>query len=806
MKNLRPLFLVCLGFLSFNLQAQTQVVKGTIIDQQAEYPIIGASIIVANSEPLIGTVTDLEGNFRLEKVPVGRQTLIVQYVGYKSITLPNVLVTSGKEVVLNVKLEESVEKLDEIVITADANKDLPLNDLAKVSGRTFNLEETLRFSGGRNDVARLATSFAGVSAPDDSRNDIVVRGNSPTGLLWRIEGIPMPNTNHFAAFGTTGGPVNALNPNLLATSDFLTGAFPAEYGNATSAVFDVGFRDGNKDKFEFTGQLAAFSGLEFMAEGPVFKETGGSFIASYRYGIASLAATGTSATPFFQDFSFKLNSGNTKSGKWELFGLGGISNIDFLGDEIEEDDLFANPNEDAFVENGLGLIGLSNTIKLNKTTFLKTTVGVNYNSSDFDQDNLFRSEPNGPITGKYRATESEQQENRLTLSSTLNKKFNAKWSLTTGFLNETYDLKIDTKNADNRNLADEGLDNNNDGIPDLLPQVLFVDDQYNLTQVFAQAENNITDDLSLTFGLHGQYLDYTEDFIAEPRIGLSWQARPNQRWSVGYGLHSQVVPGPVLFYTEFDPANNTFERTNDELDFIKSHHFVLAYDRNLGTDWRLKAEAYYQSLFDVPVESTPSSYSVINEGSDFEFREKGNLVNDGTGFNTGVELTIEKFFSKGYYLLSTASVFNSKYEGSDGVERNTAYNGNYVYNLLLGKEWKFGPGGKNAWTFDTKFTTAGGRPYTQINLQETINNGGREVFNENRAYEESLADYVRWDVKFGVRLNSKNKNISHQFFVDLQNVLGIENEFTRRYNEVTGRVDVVEQNGFFPDVMYRIQF
>ncbi len=278
MKNWLSLFLFFV--ISLPLSGQTQIVKGTVLDAQADYPIIGASVILIGSDPIVGTVTDLNGNFRLEAVPYGRQALAIQYIGYKSISLPNVLVTAGKQVVLNIKLEESVEKLDEVVITAEADKDLPLNELAKVSARTFSLEEVTRFSGGRNDVARLATSFAGVSAPNDSRNDIVVRGNSPVGLLWRIEGMPIATTNHFATLGTTGGPVNALNTNLLRTSDFLTGAFPAEYGNANAAVFDVNFRNGNRDKNEYTAQLSAFSGLEFMAEGPFKKSKGGSFIAS----------------------------------------------------------------------------------------------------------------------------------------------------------------------------------------------------------------------------------------------------------------------------------------------------------------------------------------------------------------------------------------------------------------------------------------------------------------------------------------------------------------------------------------------
>ncbi len=781
--------------------AQTQVVKGSIIDAQAEFPIIGASVILIGSDPIKGTVTDLDGKFRLENVPVGRQTLGIQYIGYKSITVPNVLVTAGKEVILTLQIEESVEQLDEIVITAEADKDLPLNDLAKVSARTFSLEEVTRFSGGRNDVARLATSFAGVSAPNDGRNDIVVRGNSPVGLLWRIEGVPIATTNHFATLGTTGGPVNALNTNLLRTSDFLTGAFPAEYGNANSAVFDVNFRSGNTDKYEYTAQMSAFSGLEFMAEGPFRKSKGGSFVASYRYGIASLAATGTSATPFYQDFSFKLNFGKTKTGKWELFGLGGLSSIDFLGDEIDEDDLFANPDQDAFVQNQLGLVGLVNTLRLNKTTFLKTSLGASTNYNEYLQDNL-NTDPEGNLINKFRATNVENRESRLTFSSTLNKKFNAKWSLRTGILNEHYIADFFTEDRDNRVSIP---DDNNDGIPDYFVNRGNLDESYNLAQVFAQAENKITDDLSVTAGLHAQYHDFTEDFVVEPRAAVSWQARPNQRWSVAYGLHAQTIPSPILFFDEEITPGIT-AKTNKDLNFMKSHHFVLGYDRNLGQNWRLKAETYYQSLFDVPVSSTPSSYSIINEGSDFVFEEEGSLVNEGEGSNLGVELTLEKFFSKGYYLLMTTSAFDSRYKASDNIERNTAFNSNLVFNFLFGKEWKFGPDGKNAWTFDTKLTTSGGQPFTPVDLEATRANAGREVRQDNIAFSERYDSYFRWDVKFGVRINSKKKNISHQFFVDMQNVTNRENEFVRRYNEVTDEINRVDQTGFFPDVMYRIQF
>lgn len=786
------------GLVSFG---QTQVVKGRIHDLQSDYPIIGAAVLLVGSDPLVGATSDVNGNFRIEEVPVGRQSFQVKYIGYESITLPNVLVTAGKEVMLNVQLEESIVKLDEVVVTGQADKDKPINELAKVSARTFSLEEVTRFSGGRNDVARLATSFAGVSAPDDSRNDIVVRGNSPVGLLWKVEGIPVATTNHFATLGTTGGPVNALNTNLLRTSDFLTGAFPAEYGNANAAVFDVNFRNGNPDKFEFTGQLAAFSGLEFMAEGPLKKGNGSSFIASYRYGLVSLAAPGTNAVPIYQDLSFKANLGETKLGRFEIFGLGGLSSIDFLGEDIDETDLFANPNQDAFVQNQLGIIGVNHLLRLNKTTYLKSGLAASTNFNEYLQDNRI-TDANERLIKSYRAVNAINRENRYTFTSTLNKKFNARWSLRTGLILEHYEIDFDTEDRDNRV---EILDANNDSIPDYFLTSRKITDGYNLLQTFAQAEYRISDDLRFTFGLHHQYHDYTGGLVFEPRTALSWQMKPDQRLSLAYGYHAQAVPSPILFFEEETSAGN-FQRTNENLDFMKSHHFVLAYDRSLGSDWRLKTEWYYQRLFDIPVEATASSYSILNEGSDFVFEEKGSLVNEGIGWNYGMEITLEKFFSRGYYMLMTGSIYESQYKGSDGVQRNTAFNNNYVYNVLFGKEWKFGRGKRHAWTFDTKLTTSGGTPYTPVDLVATRANAGREVRMDNIAFSERYSGYFRWDVKFGMRINSKKRQISHQFFIDFQNVTNRKNEFVRRYNEVTDEVNLVEQIGFFPDILYRIQF
>jgi hypothetical protein len=369
-------------------------------------------------------------------------------------------------------------------------------------------------------------------------------------------------------------------------------------------------------------------------------------------------------------------------------------------------------------------------------------------------------------------------------------------------LGELYRTEFFTRDRDARV---EIPDQNQDGIPDEFLVIRDVDETFFLGQNFAQAEYKLSDRFTMTFGIHTQFLSLNEDFAIEPRAAFSYELKPGQRISAAYGLHSQQVPFPILFLEE-SSGSGQGTRTNMGLDFMRSHHYVVAYDRKIGTDWRIKTEAYYQSLFDIPVEQVSSSYSVINEGAGFVFDERNNLVSEGTGRNLGVEFTLEKFFSKNWYMMTTLSVYDSRYQGSDQVERSSAFNNRFVLNLLGGREWAIGSSGRNALTFDTKFTTAGGRPFTPIDLEATIANDGREVLIEDQAFSDRLRNYLRWDLKFGLRINNRSNKVSHQFFLDLQNVTNRENEFVQRYNPVNGQINTVNQIGFFPDVMYRIQF
>ncbi len=793
MKHLISFFLL-VGTFTFG---QTGVIKGRILDKQSEIPLIGATIELLNAEVATGVTTDDNGYFKLENVPLGRQSVRISYIGFETITIPNIVVTSGKDAVVNVNLIESFDQLDAIIITSETNKDRSINKLATVSARQFSLEEVNRFSGGRSDVGRLAANFAGVSAPDDSRNDIVVRGNSPTGLLWRLEGIPIPSPNHYSTFGTTGGPVSALNTNMLKNSDFLTSAFPAEYGNALGGVFDLGFRKGNIDDYEFTAQVGAFTGVEAMAEGPLGQKQG-SFLVAARYslvGLLGVGAGGTSATPNYSDISFNIDFGTGKWGSLSLFGILGNSDIEFLGDDIDEDDLFSAEDENAFVKSGFGVIGLNHKINIGKSSYLKSTIGVSTSTNTYEEDRFI--DKNTPQERIIRYTEADDTQNRFTVSTLFNTKLNSKITLRTGLLYENFGIESLLRDRS------EQPDTDNDGDPDLFT-FRATDDSFSLIQPYIQGQFRVTKALTLNAGLHSQYSSLNEQLVLEPRAALQYKVAPKHRINFGYGIHYQNAPLPLLFLNE--DVNGELIQTNADLDFVKSAHYVLGYDVKIAKSWRAKLEIYYQDISDAAVEAFPSSYSSLTEGTDFEFdNDRVSLVNEGTGFNQGLELTIEKFFSDGYYGLLTTSIFESKYEGSDGIERNTPFNNGYVFNLLTGREFPIGKDRQNALFVDTRVTFAGGRYFTPVDL-EASRQQGFEVLQEDIAFSQQYDDYFRWDLKFGFKLNSQRKKQSHQFYIDIQNLTDNENVFVRRYNRLTNNIDQVDQIGFFPDVGYRFQF
>lgn len=786
--------ILCMLITTISSIAQTQTVRGQVIDKVSEKPLPGASIRVPGTD--LGSLADENGNFILKNVPVGRIVLQVTFNGYKPITIPELLVTTGKELVLEFGMEEMVKQMDEVVVKGFSKKGRAANEFAVASARSFRPEEVQRFAGGRNDPSKLVANYAGVAAGDDSRNDIVVRGNSPTGVLWRVEGLPVENPNHFGSLGTTGGPVPILNTNALKNSDFFTGAFPAEFGNATSAVFDISFRSGNTNRHEKTIQLNAFTGLEAMFEGPLSKKKkDASYLIGYRYSFVEIAqaiglSLGTEAVPRYQDWVYNFDFGKGKLGRLSLYGFGGISQIDFKGKDTDSSDFYSRTDQDAVSRNNLLVFGAKHTIDLNSKSFIRTVISYNSVRDDFDQYQYPLPAP--PHNNKWQIQQQRTSGSTFRTHSFWNVKSNARLSWRLGAMAELPTLQSTLFDREGKSSTDkfDTLRNFNGSA--------------SLLQAYWQGRYKVSDKFTLTGGLNAMYLSLNEDFLLAPRLSASYEFKPGTRLYLSYGLHGQIQPLPIYLSQATNP-DGTINQTNRNLSFTRANHYILGVQKSLSNNWRVMVEAYYQSLTNAPVDKTSSGYSALNEGSGFGFSDRTNLVSKGTGFNYGVEFTVERFLSKGWYGLSTLSLFDSRYEGSDKVERNTTFNFGYVYNLLLGREWGVGKSKRNAITTDMRLSTLGGRWQTPVDL-DASKAAGYEVLNESQFNGLQLDPYFRLDLKLGYRINSNSKKVSHTIYLDFQNVTNNQNVLAQRYNPQRQQVGTVYQIGFFPDVLYRINF
>lgn len=779
------LYFFLFSFTCFS-QPITQTVRGTVSDKLTRETLIGAVVLLVDSNHQKGSVTDAEGNFRIANVPLGRQQFAVSYIGYKSQVL-SAVVTSGKEVVFNVELEQSVIEGKEVKVVAERRKDKPNNEMATVSARSFTFEETSRYAGSLLDPARMAMNYAGVNGASDARNDIIIRGNSPLGLLWRLNGVDIPNPNHFGSLGVTGGPISILNNNSLDKSDFLTGAFPAEYGNAIGGAFDLQMRNGNNEQHEFLGQIG-FNGLELGAEGPLSKKNNASYMLNYRYStLGVFKALGLnfgagSAVPQYQDITFKADLTSKKAGKFSLFGIGGISYAETLDkdrdttvDNIYDNNMRQNGN----FGNNMGVVGLTHVYLFNNSAYSKFTIAASTAAQSYKIDSISTTD-NSPVPWYRNA--SDQQ--KYSASFVFNKKFSTKNFIKTGLDFKQIDFSIHDSIFDNpvfKKHADASGGSQ-------------------LIQAFAEWQHRFSDKLSVNSGLHYQYFAYNSTYSLEPRLGIKWEMKEGRSLSFGTGMHSQLQPMYTYFQQTLNP-DYTVTLTNKNLGFTKSNHFVLAFDQSFSNNLRLKIETYYQQLYNVPVELRSSAWSMQNEGADFGISAIDSLENNGTGKNYGAELTFEKFYSHGYYFLLTVSLYESKYKASDGIERNTAFNGNYTMNILAGKEWTIKK--KNVLGLNFRIVTSGGKRYIPIDFARSEASGETE-YDYAHAYEQRQKDYFRTDIKISYRFNGKK--VTHELALDVDNVFNTKNIWQRYYDRSSNSIKTEYQTGLFPIPLYRILF
>lgn len=770
------LFVFTLISISFS-QTITQSVKGKVFDILTKAPLPYANIVVPDTDPLIGTTSDMDGNFELRKVPVGRHSIKIMMMGYESRLINEVLVSTGNQVALNVGMEQTTLDGEEIVVRV--NKDVPLNPMTTASSRQFTVEETQRYAGGLDDPARLASSFAGVATPSVSSNGISVRGNNPEGLLWRIEGVEAPNPNHFADLTVVGGGLlTALSNQMMGNSDFYTGAFPAEYGNATSGVFDINLNTGNTEEREYTFQ-AGVIGIDFATEGPFRKGSNASYIMNYRYstmGLISPILPEDTGILKYQDFAFKTNFPTQNTGTFSFWGVGALDYQEMsAADSADWEADFDRDNSETSLY--MFTTGLSHKIALNSNTFISTVVSATGNGlthKEKREDYNLQLRPQSHV---------DNDEWRYTIQSNINKRIGKNHSNQTGFSYSQLGYGLDIEQSE-----DEG---------EALSTMVNHSGDSGLLQLYTQSKFTVSPRVSLNFGLHSMYFLLNENNSIEPRAGLKYNIDDNQSLALAYGMHSRIERLPIYF------VNENGDTPNKNLDLLKSSHYVLAYNIKLNDNLRLCIEPYFQHLSNIPV--SPDGYiSTINMENDIFFDDR--LTSQGTGRNIGVDLTLERFLHNGFYYLVTASVFDSKYKDAAGVTRNTRFNKNYVFNLLAGKEWVLGNNKNNILSANIRLNYLGGNRKEPIDEAASIED--KEIIygetNGERAFSQRYDDIPIFSL--GISYRKNKPTYSSIYSLQILNATGAQEFSNDYYNIKTGKIDTKFEGIMVPNLSYKIEF
>lgn len=798
MKRILFLCSLALWFMAPQLNAQeafTQEVHGEIVSTLPGDTIIGASVTLKGSNPLLGTTTNAEQKFAL-RLPTGRHTLQISCVGYESQEV-ELLLVAGKQTVLRIALTPSDSQLGEVVITAPYDKSVPTNRLSLAGSRSFSVEEAYRFAASLGDPARMVRSFAGIMPVNDSRNDIIIRGNSPCGVQWILDGIEISNPNHFnTGVGMTGGQVSYLNTNLLTNSDFHLSAWPAAYGNALSGIFDLSLRKGNLERHEFWLQTG-FGGLEAGAEGYFRKGGKSSYLTSYRYSVPDIAhALGVKmpVVPRYQDFTTKLHFDLSHGHSLSFVGLFSKSHIHFATNEFGDDFHFADFDfkklkfaQRVSINSIAGIGGLTHNVDFSKGS-LRTLLSFVRSDTKMPVDTMDLTIPKSEQ--KWNLLWSEiARENKWSLYSELTLHPTRNGLLVAGIKGDLYDAYYSEQAGDH---------NFGDGVRTIAKEKGL----FSLLRAYAQYRYRIDAHWTATAGVHGMYLTINKRYTVEPRFGIKYQPIRSHTFGLGGGLYSQMMPRSFYFIRHY--TADGIEYRNKKIDFTHSAQADLYYDWALASNWHAKIEGYFQYLYKVPVVNDPNSIWTLLEigGSGQNFIDRqSDLINKGKGRNYGVELTVEKFYSDNYYLLFNASLYSSTYSMGDKKWYSTIFDGRFLINLTGGYEWAL----PKHWAIftDLKASFAGGTRYTPIR-DDLFHQKGIVELDITRVNALKTKTYFRADLKIGAR--KIGRRITQEWAVDLQNLTNSKNVMSVFFDEHSGDYSTIYTQGFTPMATYKLFF
>ncbi len=759
-----------------------QTVRGQVCDIASGEPMIGVTVTVENGSTL-ATVSDVDGNFEIKHVPVGRHSIRASFVGYEPVVLKEQLVTSGKELVVNLRMRESISELGEVVVKPRVNKQLPLNEMAQVGARMFSVEEASRYAGGMADPARTASMFAGV-ATGGATNGISIHGNSPQMLQWRVEGVEVANPNHFAEITEAGGGVfTSLNGTVLANSDFLTGAMPAEYGNALSGVFDMKMRVGNNTKYEHAVQVGTL-GVDFASEGPLAKGSKASYLVNYRYSFLEIAKklhaiNMENETLDYQDLSFKLNMPTKKAGTFAVWFTGLIDHYENKVPDVSEWETLWDMNDSWSRQRNCAL-GLNHTYRFKTGGTLHSSVAFTgayrkLGVSDYDAE--MHQMPN--MAGR-------NSQWNVIISTQHQHKFSSRYTMQNGFEHQHLDFHT-------------WLDYiHYTGGP--LYRVYDSEGNTGLTRLYTNHKVALSRRLSAVAGVNVMWFNLNNQWLVEPRVSMQYKTSPSSTLSLAYAMNSRKETTDTYFVLSTNPQRPT---PNNDLGLTRSHHISASFAQRLGDNAMLKIEPYWQWLFDVPVE-LGSTYSILNHRQFFQDRA---LVNEGAGRNYGIDFTLERYLKDGFYGMITATLFKSEYRDAQGQWHHSRHNRRYITNILGGKEWMVGKTKKNVFGVNVRFTLMGGDCYTpipeDITFEDVMKRPDKSIPEIDGVDPYTKQKGMNLGSAFSVKYTINKRHTSHHFILEYLQIKTFQGQtFDLRTHEIVDKFTSLT----FPNIAYRVEF
>lgn len=785
MKTYFATLIIALASFSLSAQDFQQTIRGVVKDAENKTIIPGAKVLVSDIQSdsaIVSVITDQKGEFLIESIAVGRYRVLVSALSYEAVIMEDVLLSSAKEMVLDVELIPGTKSLEAIEVFGTNMRGEPLNRMAITSAITITPEQTSKYAASWDDPLRVALAYPGVSQQSSGFNDFSVRGNSPLGVLYRLEGIPIHNPNHFASIGSSGGFVTQFSSSVLGNSDFYSGVFPADFGNATTAAFDFRFRNGNNKEREHAFK-ASFFGLDFATEGPLSKNSDASYLVNYRYSTLGLLAQMINIgglLPVYQDISFNLNLPTKKWGTFKVFGIGGVSSF-LLGADKDSANWTEESNrfERVFGSNS-ATVGVSHIIKSSEKGYWHSGIAASggryFDETDYIADDL-----------SYDQREKgEYMDQRLTATVDYNHKFNRRHSNKTGaifthvnhdYMNMVYDITI------------PGLDT--------LSQT---NGSAQYFQLYTQSKFFLSDRLILNVGLHYLHFLLNDNVGIDPRMGLTYELNPRAKFTLGYG-HQSRLEDLTFYFIEQDNAEGQPTYVNQDAQLSKSHQAALNYSQMLTKSLRLTAEVYFQYLYNVPADPN-GTYSVQNL---FYRLPVGNLENIGEGKNYGLELALQQFTRKGLYFLVSGTVFNAQYKAGDGIWRNTEFNQQFAFNLLAGKEFvlKEKADRKRLFALNVSYRHAGGVWINPIDLEASQTTGWTQ-FDMSNPYSDRQGNQVGLDVSMNFQV--LRKKVTSKWSLSIKNLYTSRQVIRQEYDIETNSIKEFTDYGVIPVFGYTLYF